>query len=258
MIAALAIALGLAGALPPATQAVTAPTSLYLFHPDGFTYQDPNMYACTATSAQDMLNFLAIRKLGGSGFVWKVDNRGTTRDAILAWERQNDTLQGGNGSDPHGWRNALNYYGWGAAALTHGRKVYEDYSFSTYDAAVKAIVRQMAYYRKPVGALAWAGKHAHMVVGYYGLKGNPFEKDANGAWTNRFTIAGFYLADPLRSQNLVNKAVSYGTWKSSSNLKLRFQPYRETDSPYDDPYTPGTRAAKSEWFGRWVIIAPVR
>jgi hypothetical protein len=112
-----------------------------------------------------MLNFVALRRTGGTGFIWKLDNRGTTRDAILAWERQNDTLQGGKGSDPHGWRNALNRYGWGTTALTHGRKVYEDYSFASYDYAVKHAVRAMIRFRKPVGALAWAGKHAQMIVG---------------------------------------------------------------------------------------------
>ena len=256
-IAALAIAIGLVGFAPPATQAAS-PSSLYLFQPAGFTFQDPNMYACTSTSVQDMLNFTALNGLGGPEFVWRLDNNPGTRDAILAWERRNHTLQGGNGSDPHGWRNALNAWGWGRTAMYHGNKVYEDFSFSSYDYAVKHAVRAMIAYRKPVGVLAWAGKHAQMLVGYYGLSGDPFARDSAGRYTNAFTVAGFYLADPLRSQNIVNKRIPYATWKTTTNLKLRFRPYTETDSPYDDPYTPGVRPSRDEWYGRFVIIAPAR
>ena len=256
-IAALAIAIGVAGFAPPAAQAA-APTSLSLFRAAGFTWQDPNMYACTSTSVQDMLNFTALNATGGPSFVWRVDNNAVTRDAILAWERKYDTLQGGNGSDPHGWRNALNAWGWGWQALYHGSKVYEDYSFNSYDYAVKHAVRAIIRFRKPVGALAWAGKHAQMIVGYYGLTGDPFAKNSLGQYTNAFTVAGFYLADPLKSQNIVNAKIPYATWKSTTNLKLRFRPYMETDSPYDDPYTPGTRPSRDEWYGKFVVILPIR
>jgi hypothetical protein len=255
--AALVLAIGVAGVAPAPSQAAL-PTSLSLFHASGFTYQDPNPYACTSTSVQDMLNFVALHKLGGTGFAWRLSNSPVTRDSILAWSRRNDTLAGGHGSDPHGWRNALNAFGWGRAALLHGSKVYEDLSFGVYDNAVKASVRAIIAHRKPVGILAWAGKHAQMIVGYYGLSGDPFAKDAAGKFTNKFTVAGFYLADPLRSQRMVNVKISYAALKSSTNLKLRFRPYLETDSPYDDPYTPGIRAAKDEWYGRFVIVAPIR
>jgi hypothetical protein len=256
-VAALIIALGAVGAAPGPASAAT-PTSLNLFKSAGFTFQDPNMYACTATAVQDTLNFIKLNGNGGPGFVWRLDNTAGTRDAILAWERRNDTLAGGNGSDPHGWRNALNAMGWGREALWHGNKRYEDFSFASYDNAVKFAVRSMIAYRKPVGALAWAGKHGQMIVGYYGLVGNPWAKDAAGKYTNAFTVGGFYLADPLRSQGLVNTPVSYLRFKTSTNLKLRFRAYMETDSPYDDPYTPGTRESRTEWYGKFVIVAPIR
>jgi len=131
-------------------------------------------------------------------------------------------------------------------------------SFSSYDYAVKAAVRAMAAYRKPIGVLAWAGKHAQMLVGYYGLSGDPFAKDSAGKYTNAFTVAGFYLADPLRSQGLVNARIPYLTFKTTSNMKLRFRPYLETDSPYDDRFTPGIRPSRDEWYGRFVIVAPIR
>ena len=254
-----ALALVFAGtAAAPSPAAAASPTSLNLFVVDGFRYQDPNLYACTSTNVMNMLNFIAAQGTGGTAFRWKTNLSGTSRDSILAWQRTHDTLEGGNGSDPHGWRNALNYYGWGSSFLWEGQRVYEDLSYSSYDLAVKTTVRQLIKWRKPVGILAWGGKHAQMITGYYGLSGDPFAKDSTGKYTNAFTVSGFYLSDPLKSQGLVNVKIGYSTLKSTSNLKLRFRPYLETDSPYDDPYTAGTRAAKNEWYNRFVIIAPVR
>jgi hypothetical protein len=235
-----------------------APSSLNLFVASGFRFQDPNPYACTSTSAMDVLNFIAIRGMGGSGFRWQVTLSGATRDGILAWERTHDTLAGGNGSDPHGLRNALNYYGWGSQALYAGYRTFDDYSFSSYDGAVKSVVRALIRTRKPAAILAWAGRHVQMVTGYYGLSGDPFAKDSLGRYTNAFTVAGFYLSDPLYSQAWVNRAIAYSTLKSTGNLKMRFRPYIETDSPYDDPYTAGTRPARDEWYGRWVVVMPIR
>ena len=246
------------GTAATASSTTSSPSSLNLYNANGFRYQDPNLYACTSTNAMNMLNFIALAGTGGTAFAWKVNLSGATRDSILEWERTHDTLKGGNGSDPHGWRNALNYYGWGTSTLWAGKRYYDDYSYTLYDSAVKSAVRAMIRYRKPVGILAWAGKHAQMLTGYFGLSGDPFAKDASGKYTNAFTVSGFYLSDPLQSQARVNSRVYYTTLKSSTNLKLRFQPYYETDSPYDDPYTAGVRASKDEWYGKFVIIAPVR
>ncbi len=57
---------------------------------------------------------------------------------------------------------------------------------------------------------------------------------------------------------MVNARISYSYFRAAANLKLRFRPYAQTDSPYDDPYTPGYRRSIDEWYGRFVIIAPVR
>ena len=254
-VAAIIFLAALVGASPVAA---ATPTALNLYDPGAFVYQDPNYYACTSASAMTMLNMVAIKGTGGSGFRWALNRSGATRDAMLQWERKNDTLAGGNGSDPHGWRNALNYYGWGSSALWAGSRVYDDRAYASFDAAVKAAVRAIARYRKPVGILAWAGQHAQMVTGYYGLSGDPFAKDSQGNFTNAFTISGVYLSDPLKSQALVNTRISYSYLKAGANLKIRFRAYLETDSPYDDPYTAGTTASTNEWYGRWVIVAPVR
>jgi hypothetical protein len=224
----------------------------------GFRYQDPNWAACTATSVRSMLNFISKRSVGGQGFVWVPTNSSTVRDRILAWERKHDTMAGGDGSDPHGWRNALNYYGWGAGAMVAGARVYDDFSYSSYSGAMKAAVRALVATGKPVGMLGWRGAHAQMITGYYGLVGNPFAKDATGKYTNAFTVSGFYLSDPLRRSNAVNRSISYTGLAKTLTLKWRFQRYYETDSRYDDKYTPGYRVSKTEWYSRFVLILPVR
>lgn len=243
---------------PGPGERIAVPASLNLFNAAGFRYQDPNYYACTATSVMDMLNFIKIAGTGGTGFKWEVRLGSAPRDSILAWERTHDTLAGGNGSDPHGWRNALNYYGWGSAYLGASARIYEDYAFSSYARAMKAAVRTIIRYHKPVGIAAWRGTHAHMITGYDGIVGDPFAVDAAGNYLNDFTIAAVYLTDPLASSAVVNKRITYSTLGSTTNTRIRFQPYYETDSPYDDAYTAGWVRARDEWYGRWVIIAPKR
>ena len=165
---------------PPPPPPTTAPPSMNLFVASAFTFQDPNMSACTSTAVRTMLNFIALRGSGGEGFGWLPTLSATVRDQILAWERSHDTLAGGTGSDPHGWRNALNYYGWGEAALWAGARVYDDASYGTYASAMRATVRALIKTGKPVGVLGWRGAHAQMITGYYGLVGDPFERDATG------------------------------------------------------------------------------
>jgi hypothetical protein len=268
--ALLALAVLVAGAGPVAaaaadgagsrsvTSGATNPPKLNLFASAGFRYQDPNWDACTATSAMDMLNFVAIAKSGGPGFIWTVRLGSAARDAMLAWARAHDTLAGGSGSDPHGWRNALNYYGWGSGALGEAARIYDDRAYASFDLAIKSAVRSLIRFRKPVGIVAWQGRHAQMITGYDGLVGNPFAKDAKGNYTNDFSVAALYVTDPLSSQGMVNARLAYATLKSSSNPKVRFSPYLETDSPYDDPYTSGIKPARDEWYGKWVTVQPIR
>ena len=237
---------------------LSIPTNLNLYASGHVRYQDPNYSACTAAGAMTMLNFIAVAGSGGVGFRWKPSLSGTLRDAILNWERSHDTMSGGRGSDPHGWRNALNYYGWSSSTLLQGQRVYEDVAYGGYDSAVKAAVRAMILTRKPVGVLAWAGRHAQFVHGYYGLKGDPFEKDAAGSYTNDFSFSGFYLTDPLRSSNATNMRIGYTTLRDTSNYRFKLRRYYETDSLLDDPYTSGTKRSVDEWYDRFVLILPLR
>ena len=243
---------------PAAKPVPVAPRAMNLFVASGFKFQDPNSAACTATAARSMLNFISLRSTGGEGFLWQPTVWGSVRDRILAWERSHDTLIGGRGSDPHGWRNALNLNGWGQATLLAGSRVYDDVSYGSFDGAMKAAVRALVLTGKPVGMLGWRGAHAQMITGYYGLKGNPFAKDAAGHYANAFSVAGFYITDPLKKTAVVNKPVKYITLKTTRNYKIRFQRYYEKDSVFDDAYTPGYRVSRDEWYGKYVLVVPIR
>ena len=129
-----------------------------LFTASGFRFQDPNWAACTATSVRTMLNLIAMRGSRGEGFIWRTTNSGVVRDRILAWERTHDTLTGGHGSDPHGWRNALNFYGWGAGTIRSGSRVYDDVSYTSFDRAMKDAVRAMVATASRSGCSAGAGR----------------------------------------------------------------------------------------------------
>ncbi len=254
----------LAGILPgPAFGATVWQKNL--FDARGFLYQDPYYTACTAASAMMMLNFMAIAGTGGEGFSWTtyrtknnpdpVDRRDLT--SVLRFERIHDTLiMGAPGSDPHGWRNALNFYGWGLSAMTDPTlMVYEDEAFPTFDGALNSAVRAIARFNKPIGMLGWAGGHAQVITGYVVTGEDP-------AVSANFTVNAVYLSDPLRSDRVVNKLVSRNSLQRG-NLRYRFQAYREKDSPFDDPYEPGylhssVRSPGSEWYHRWVIVAPIR
>jgi hypothetical protein len=236
-----------------------------LFDARGFLYQDPYYTACTAASAMMMLNFIALAGTGGGGFRWTTHRTKNNPDpadvrdltSVLRFERSHDTLAPGSaGSDPHGWRNALNYYGWGIAAMTNpALMVYEDRAFGGFDTALKTAVRAIARFNKPVGMLGWAGHHAQVIHGYVVTGEDP-------SVSSNFTVSAVYLSDPLRSDGFVNKLVSRANLLGG-NLRYRFQSYRAKDSPYDDPYEPGflyssVQSPASEWYRRWVIVAPVR
>jgi len=236
-----------------------------LYRSAGFLYQDPYYTACTAAAVMMMLNFTDLADTGGTGFLWTTyrtknsANRSDVRDmtSILSFERGHDTLAIGRpGSDAHGWRNALNYYGWGQSALTDSAlRVYDDMPFGSFDGALKGAVIAIARYHKPVGLLAWAGGHAQVATGYVASGENPETSDD-------FVVNGLWISDPLYSNRVVNRYINRLSLLSGS-VTYRFQTYREIDSPLDDPYSAGwrrssIRSSASEWYRRWVIVAPVR
>ncbi len=212
--------------------------------------QNPDKTACTAASTLIMLNFIAAARSGGREFRWDATTAKESQDAILGWERSHDTLlEDLPGSDAHGWRNALNFYGWNdfkSSATFH----YQDFAYSSYEAAVRAAVMSMARYDKPVAILGWAGAHAQILNGYevYGL---------DPATSSDFSVTALYLTDPLAKNHLRNARLTNEDFRNGDR-KFRFRAYSQTDSPYDDAYTAGRVASDSEWAGRFVIVAPVR
>jgi hypothetical protein len=177
---------------------------------------------------------------------WKVNVSYATQEAVLAYERHNTTqVLTDGGADAHGWRNALNYYGWGH----NGAGVYDDLAFTSFDQAARATVTAIALYRKPVGILAQAGVHAQVVTGYRVVGEDP------RTGSPRFTIAGIYLTDPIKGRGIVNRYVSIASWQSSSSKIFRFVTYKMTNSPYVDPID--GQQGNAEWDGKWVLVAPV-
>jgi len=213
-------------------------------------YQNPDMTSCVAASTLIMLNEVATTGRKGDGFAWTPSVALGRQRTIMRWARAHDTLEiGPGGTDPNGWRNALNQYGWGdyqdPATMT-----YQVYASTSYGATVKAAVVAMARYHRPVGILAWAGGHAQVLNGYVVYGQDP-------AVSTDFTVQYVDITDPLKRDLLRNKKISYANLIHGP-LKYRLRKYRQTDSPRDDPYTPGFLAADDAWYGQYVLVLPVR
>jgi hypothetical protein len=203
------------------------------------------MTACTAAAAMMMLNFVAAKSPTPDNESWSPTTSYTTQESIMTYERAHMTmLITSAGTDAHGWRNALNYYGWGN--INAG--VYADEAFGSYTSAAKAAIIALARTGKPVGILAWAGKHAQILNGFVVTGANP----ATGS--TAFTIQTVYITDPLASDGYRNYGITNATWQSGGS-HIAFVPYRETDSPYTDPID--GQVGKTEWYNKWVIIAPI-
>ena len=229
--------------VPPAPAPAAWNTDLYDTRADRF--QDPDYTACTAAATESMLNTISYAG-APTGFAWQPTTSYDTQEAILAYERQNMTmLVSSPGTDPHGWRNALNYYGWGSMSAG----VYRDSSYTTFDAATKAAVSALAIYHKPVGILALAGGHAQFITGYQVTGDDPATGSTN------FTIVGVDVTDPWQSAGHRDYWVSLADLRSGGTW-VRFSPYEETDSPYTDPID--GHVGYDEWHGKWVIIDPVK
>ena len=214
-------------------------------------YQDPDYNACTSAAAEIMLNLAAYQSspdvLAPANGVfqvavrWRPDTSYQTMEAILAYERANMTmLITSAGTDPHGWRNALNYFGWG----TMRAGLYVDSAYTSFDAAAKAVVAYLARSHKPVGILADDGHHAQVITGYVAVGDDPTISD-------NFSVAGVYLTDPLRTNAMRDTWVPLETWRSGSPI-VQFTPYLQNDSPYQDPID--GNVGTTEWYGKWVII----
>lgn len=100
------------GTSPSVGGSATIHWTLALFDKAGVRHQNPDATACTAASVQTSLNLIAIR---GEDTQWSVTTTYEMQESILDYERSNMTMPTAFvGSDPHGTRNALNYFGWGS------------------------------------------------------------------------------------------------------------------------------------------------
>ncbi len=243
-------------ATPKPTPVPTARTWIYnVYDARAVRWQDPDSSACVAASALMMLNMATYWRdytaaegqpnprpqLNG----WKPDVSYARMEELLAYQRKTGTMDLRDpGSDAHGWRNSLNYYGWGGIEAG----VYRDMTFTSFEDAARATVLSLATYRKPVGVLGWAGDHAQIITGYKVLGDDP------RAGLTKFTILGVYLTDPLKADGYRNYYVPLATWKSGPRT-IRFTPYKMTNSPNRDPID--GMIANDEWYNKWVIVAPV-
>jgi hypothetical protein len=236
-----------------AGQATVPDTTTYVFNlftPEAVRYQNPDYSACTSASTMVMLNTIYYTA-GPSGppnagdleFIWTPDVSYEKQTRILKWERKNMTMPyWQSGSDVHGWRNALNYYGWGSMEAG----MYADLAFSSFEAAAKATVRSIALTGQPVGILTWYGSHAQYVTGYSVTGQDPRTGSLD------FRVNGVYLTDPLRWQGLTNEYVSYRTWHYGG-VAISLRPFQQRDSVLKDPID--GQVGWREWWNKYVIVA---
>jgi hypothetical protein len=223
-----------------------------LYNENGVRFQNPDHEACTAASVQTTLNMIA---LSGGAIGWSPTLEYAVQERILAYERANMTLPAGlPGSDPHGTRNALNYYGWNS--MWAG--VYVDRAYSTFDEAAKAIVSSIARTHKPAIIFTWFGGHTQVVSGYRVHGADP-------ATSNDFTVVGVNLTDPLVGAGYLTydgtshevqtiKAdtfVTLANWRSGPDA-VQFRRYWQPDSTLEDPIDGSI--GKKEWYNRWVVV----
>ena len=220
-----------------------------LYSAAGVRWQQPDPYACAAAAAMMMLNMVAPAALPkGAGFAWIPSVSLDLQTEILAYERLNMTMVTSNtkGTDPHGWRNALNFYGWGSVTAD----VYRDKAFGTADEGLRAAIIAAAEFGKPTGILMLNGKHAELIHGWDVSGENPATGSA------AFSVNGVWLTDPWQPSGRRDAYVQLAWLQAAGSGYVRFGPYLETDSPDVDPID--GQVGKAEWFGRYVIIAAVR
>lgn len=230
--------------------------TLDLFDNAGLRHENPDTTACTAASVQTSLNLIAIH---GEETQWSSTTTYEMQESILEYERSNMTLPTTSvGSDPHGTRNALNYFGWGSMEAG----VYVDVAYATFNAAAKAVVSSIARTHKPVIVFAWMGGHAQVVTGYQAHGENP-------AISDNFVVSGVYLTDPLvgtaslvydGANHKVN-AITADTWVTLASWKagpdaVQFSRYWQNDSTLTDPID--GRVGGREWYNKWVVVLATR
>jgi hypothetical protein len=226
-----------------------------IYNSHAVRFQNPDLTACTAAMTQSMLNtiyYTSTQPLSVTTAVqeeqpslrWTPTLSGKVQNWILHFERTHMTMSAATlGSDVHGWRNALNYYGWGS--IDAG--VYQDFAYKTFDQALMATVHDIALANEPVGILSEYGSHAVMATGYLVSGADPRTGSLN------FKVIGLYLTDPLRERRVANHYFTYQEMKAGPPL-VRFFPFLQVDSVFKDPID--GKVGRREWWKKFVIVAP--
>jgi hypothetical protein len=219
-------------------------------------YQNPDLNGCAAAATVSMLNLIALTpqtdtppprgdNLAKFTFRWTIDKSWNQQEWIMWFERNHMSMsRDTKGSDPHGWRNGLNYFGWGSL----NADVYRDVSYSTFTSATHAVVDSIARTNKPAGILAWSGAHAQYVTGYTVRGEDPRISD-------NYTIVAVWISDPLHVEAMPNSYISLATLKSGGPA-IRFTKYTQTGSLFPDSID--HQIGDKEWHNKWVVIEPVK
>lgn len=214
-----------------------------LYSSSSVRWQNPDFTACTAATAQMVLNMIAAinNTEAQPSFRWVTSTSYDTQEAVLVYERANMTTPlTSAGSDPHGERNALNYFGWGSKYTL----AYKDVVYASFAAAAKGIVASIAQTHKPAVVYPWGGAHAQIITGYQVTGEDP-------TISNNYTVIGVYLTDPLKADGYRDSWTTLNTW-SSGLSNLRFVKYSQTDPTGKDPID--GQVGKTEWYGKWVAV----
>jgi hypothetical protein len=100
-----------------------------------------------------------------------------------------------------------------------------------------------------VGILGTNGTHAQFITGYKVTGDDPTSGSMN------FSVLGIFLTDPWHGANHRNYYVDYSKWQSGTYW-VRFSPFLNTDTHSRDPID--GQIGMDEWYGKWVIVAPVK
>jgi hypothetical protein len=223
-----------------------------LYQTRAVRFQNPDMTACVSAATMTTLNTVYYTPTTSSAvkanrltMTWRATIRPRDQRLIERWARAHMTmLTEKPGSDVHGLRNALNYYGWGNMRAG----AYADYAYGTLNGALKAIVREIALANEPVVILTQNGRHLMVITGYSVTGSDP------RIGSNDFKVSGLWATDPLRERHIADTYLDYYNLKSGQK-EIRFTPYLLYDSILKDPID--GRIGRNEWVHHFVFVGPV-
>jgi hypothetical protein len=172
---ALAIALaGLAGVFAPATVDAASSYSQDLYRRGDFVRQT-NLVQCVGASMQMMINMTETGSADRTASTQlRLENRARSYSDLLS---------------PRPGRKGASIFGWAAALNEQGFGPYVVAGFPTIDDALMAAAHAIRFTGRPVGLLAWAGRHAWVMSGY--------RATADPRRTQDYRVTGVYVLDPL-------------------------------------------------------------